>query len=243
MTIDWWTLGIQAVNVLVLIGLLGRFFWRPLSAMIDARRDAVRAQLEAVRRDREAAGAERERAAADRAALAAARDAALVQARAEAAREKAMLIGAAQAEADALVGAAAGRIDAEREAATATMQHQAVSLAIDVARRLAGRLDGAVVHAAFLQWLVDAIAGLPKETRAAVVTEDMVLEAIAATPLGDEGEALCRDRVARAFGGPVRLVFRTDPALVAGLELRGPHFVVANSWRADLEAIRRSLGG
>jgi F-type H+-transporting ATPase subunit b len=32
-----------------------------------------------------------------------------------------------------------------------------------------------------------------------------------------------------------------DPTLIAGLELRGPHFVVANSWRADLAKILADL--
>ena len=55
MTLDWWTLGIQAVNVTVLIWLLGRFFWRPMAAIIAERRavaerslaDAQRARAEA----------------------------------------------------------------------------------------------------------------------------------------------------------------------------------------------------
>ena len=38
MTIDWWTLGIQTVNVVILIWLLERFFWRPVAAMIEQRR-------------------------------------------------------------------------------------------------------------------------------------------------------------------------------------------------------------
>ena len=41
MTIDWWTLGIQTVNVIILIWLLGRFFWRPVAAMIEQRRAAA----------------------------------------------------------------------------------------------------------------------------------------------------------------------------------------------------------
>src|SRR5579862_8543742 len=41
MSVDWWTLAIQAVNVLVLIWLLGRFFWRPVAAMIEQRRLAA----------------------------------------------------------------------------------------------------------------------------------------------------------------------------------------------------------
>src|SRR3984957_4693009 len=38
MTLNWWTLGIQTVNVVILIWLLGRFFWRPVAAMIEQRR-------------------------------------------------------------------------------------------------------------------------------------------------------------------------------------------------------------
>src|SRR5580698_7878214 len=38
MTLSWWTLGIQTVNVVILIWLLGRFFWRPVAAMIEQRR-------------------------------------------------------------------------------------------------------------------------------------------------------------------------------------------------------------
>ena len=38
MTIDWWTLGIQTVNVVVLVWLLQHFFWRPVAAMIEQRR-------------------------------------------------------------------------------------------------------------------------------------------------------------------------------------------------------------
>ena len=45
MTIDWWALGIQAVNVLILIWLLGRFFWRPVAAMIEQRRAAAQSML------------------------------------------------------------------------------------------------------------------------------------------------------------------------------------------------------
>ena len=42
MTIDWWTLGIQTVNVVILVWLLGHFFWRPVAAMIEQRRAATR---------------------------------------------------------------------------------------------------------------------------------------------------------------------------------------------------------
>ena len=56
MPIDWWTLALQTVNVLILVWLLARFFCRPVAAMIVAKRqeqaskllaDAVAARQEA----------------------------------------------------------------------------------------------------------------------------------------------------------------------------------------------------
>ena len=45
MTIDWWTIGIQTVNVVILMWLLGKFFWRPVAGMIDQRRIAAQKTL------------------------------------------------------------------------------------------------------------------------------------------------------------------------------------------------------
>src|SRR5476651_2521037 len=64
MTIDWWTLGIQTVNVVILVWLLGRFFWRPVAFMIEQRRataERILADAEAKRIEATAALAEIER--------------------------------------------------------------------------------------------------------------------------------------------------------------------------------------
>ncbi|MGA2128834.1 MAG: ATPase, partial [Xanthobacteraceae bacterium] len=45
MTIDWWTLGIQTVNVVILVWLLERYFWRPVAAMIEQRRATAQRTL------------------------------------------------------------------------------------------------------------------------------------------------------------------------------------------------------
>ena len=36
--------------------------------------------------------------------------------------------------------------------------------------------------------------------------------------------------------------FRTDPACIAGIELHSPNTIMRNSWRADLDRIRKELG-
>jgi F-type H+-transporting ATPase subunit b len=50
-----------------------------------------------------------------------------------------------------------------------------------------------------------------------------------------------RERIAAAFGGGPVISFAIDPGLIAGLELRGPHLAVSNSWRADLARILTDL--
>ena len=47
MRIDWWTLGLQTFNVLVLVLILSRFLFRPVAAIIEERRVAA---VEAPRR-------------------------------------------------------------------------------------------------------------------------------------------------------------------------------------------------
>ena len=41
MKIDWWTLGLQAVNVLILVWLLSRFLFKPVAAIIAERQQAA----------------------------------------------------------------------------------------------------------------------------------------------------------------------------------------------------------
>ena len=46
MTLDFWGLGLQAVNVLILIWLLGRVFWRPVAAAIAQRQETAKSLID-----------------------------------------------------------------------------------------------------------------------------------------------------------------------------------------------------
>jgi F-type H+-transporting ATPase subunit b len=37
------------------------------------------------------------------------------------------------------------------------------------------------------------------------------------------------------------MTFKTDPALIAGIELHGPHFALSNSWCSDLAQILKDI--
>jgi F-type H+-transporting ATPase subunit b len=237
MTIDWWTLGFQTVNVVVLVWLLQRFFWRPVAAMIEQRRDTTRqalADAEATKGKATAALADIEK---TRAGFDKERDTILAAAHDAAEQAGTARLADAEKAVAALQSDAQAAIDTEQRAAEKSWTGYAGSLAIDIANRLAARLDGPAVRAAFLEWLIKAIATVPNAERKAVTA----LEAISATPLEQAEQEHASGRIAAAFGGHPSIAFRTDPALIAGLELHGPHLVVSNSWRADLTQILTDL--
>jgi F-type H+-transporting ATPase subunit b len=240
MTLDWWTLGIQTINVAILVWLLRRFFWRPVATMIEQRRAATRramAEAEVTRAQAAAALQEIEQ---TRAGIAKEREAVLAAARETAEQARAALLAEAARQVATLDATAHAAIERANEAAGDAWKERSARLAIAVAGQLAARLDGAKVRATFLDWLIEAIGALPNLTRQAVVASGAAVEVVSATPLDPAERKAVHDRIGEAFGGGVSIDFRTDPALIVGLELHGPHLLVNNSWRADLDRI---LGG
>jgi len=242
MTIDWWTLGFQAVNVIILVWLLGRFFWRPVAAIIEQRRATAQQNLaEAKTKLRQATdaltGIEDTRAGFDKE-----RGAIVAAARQAAEQARTTLLASAAKEATALIESARAAIERERDAAEKAWTERASRLAVAIAERLVGRLEGPAVRAAFLDWLLEEIRTLPDPLRSAVAGNGVVLETISATRIDPVEQDHYRQLIGAAFGVHPQITFKVDPAIIAGLELRGPHLVVNNSWRADLTRILAELG-
>lgn len=237
MTIDWWTLGPQTVNVLILIWLLGRFFWKPVDAMIEQRRVAAQKTLA----DADAKHAEAAAALADieqtRARFAQERDAILRAAQEAGEREHAARLQEATKEAVSLEAAAKTAIARGKDTVEKAWTERASHLAIAIARRLAARLDGPTVRTAFLDWLLKEIRNLPDTTRQAVAASGGVVEAVSAASLEPADQQRYGKLITEAFGASLPVAFKVEPDLIAGLELHAPHLVIANSWRADLNQI------
>ena len=217
MTIDWWTLGIQTVNVVILVWLLGRFFWRPVAAMIEQRRataQRILAEAEGKRSQATAALAEIER---TRAGFAQEREAILAAAHEAAEQARAARLEVAAKEAASLEAAARAAIEREKAEVDKAWAERASRLAVEIAERLVARLDGPAVRAAFLDWLLTEIRTLPDPVRQAVAANGVTLEAISATPLdaGRPGALPGADRrgVRRAIRrSPSRRILPSSPA-------------------------------
>jgi F-type H+-transporting ATPase subunit b len=133
------TLLIQAVNFLILIALLSRFLFRPLTGFMRERSEGIRKALDeaAVAREATARGQEQMRAEMQRMQ----REAALLreQAQRDAEVERQRLQAAAKAEADRLIAQARAEIAAETQRARASLRQEAVDLSLAAAERLLGR--------------------------------------------------------------------------------------------------------
>jgi len=241
MQIDWWTLGLQAVNALVLIWLLARFLFRPVVDAIAARQQAAGELLADAQAAKAAAENEREQAAAEAARLAARRSEALKAAEAEAATAKSALLAAAQADADKLRAAAKAEIEAERRTEAQAAEDRAGRLAVDIAGKLLDRLPREARVAAFIDGIATGLAQLPEGTRASLGADGTSVRLTAARAVTPQEVEACRKALVGVLGHPVLLEVAVEPELIAGLELEAPHAVVRNSFRADLIRLRSAL--
>jgi F-type H+-transporting ATPase subunit b len=239
MSFDPWTLGFQAVNVLVLVWLLQRFFWKPVAAAIAARQIAATTLLEQAEADRSAAKAALDALASTRAGLSADADALLAAARQDADTARDAVLAKARAEADSLHDTAKTARVRAAETLKASAMADAQGLALIVAGRLLARLPPAAIDAAFLGWLVDGIKALSAAEREALAGAP--LDVISATPQDSGAQDDIAQAITAALGQPATLTFRTDPDLIAGHELHSPHFILRNSWAADLVRIKAAL--
>lgn len=241
MHIDWWTLGLQAVNALVLIWLLAHFLYRPVVDAIAARQKAAGQLLTDAQTAKAAAEAERQKAAEETAHLVEHRSAAFEAAEAEAAAEKAALAAAAKADADKLRAAAKIEIEAARRSEAEAGEDRAAQLAVDIAAKLLDRLPQEARIAAFIDGLATGLAKLPDGTRASLGTGGAAIRLTFARAASPQEVEACRQALAKVLGHPVLVEVSVDPELIAGIELEAPHAVVRNSFRADLVRLKSEL--
>ena len=238
MQIDWWTLGLQTFNVVILIALLSRLLFRPVAAMVAARQQAARdllAQAEAVR---QAAESERQQAASERQAQLAGRDALLASASAEAAQQRDALLADAQQRAEQLRREAQDALARERQQQQARLEQQAGELALSIAARLLQRLPP-VENGHFLQGIGQALAALPAAQQAGFSARPVQLRS--ARPLTAAEQDQCIVALQQVLGSRPQLVFSVEPALLAGLELDDGQTLLRNHLAADLAHLQQEL--
>jgi len=238
MHIDWWTLALQTVNVLILIWLLSRFLYRPLLALLERRRAAAGAMLTDAKKARAEAQAIRAEAEAVRSGILADRERLVHESHAAAQAQAATELAQAAERIAKLRAEAAAEIARGEAAAASLLTERARELALDIAQRLLARLPPAAALTAFLDGLCAEIGKLAPGLSPGA---GEAIEITTAAPLTPADEEMIRAALAAAFGAPHPFSWRADPAVIAGIELRTPHALICNSFRADLTRISQEL--
>jgi F-type H+-transporting ATPase subunit b len=244
MHFDWWTLSLQTVNVLVLIWILARFFFRPIAEIVAKRQEETKklfADAGAARKDAANARADAEKA---RAEIGAARDKLLAEAQKSAQMEKSKLLEQASQEIAKLRRESEAAIGRDRAALEQQIIDHANELSIEIASRLLERLPPDIASEAFLAGLCREVRALSPEARsnfASATATGHPIEVVTPAPLSDKEVEQFRSALKEAFGFELPLSFRNDPALRAGVDLHGHNVIIRNSWHADLDRIREEL--
>jgi F-type H+-transporting ATPase subunit b len=240
MRIDWWTLALQTINVLILIGILSRFLFRPIVGVIEARRAAAAKLLTDAEVEKNEAIAARKAAEGEAASIAAGRDEVLRQATVDAEAQRAAALASARAEIEHLRAAAEAERRGARATAAAAESDHAAELAVDIAGKLIARLPDSARVDGFIDGLAGALASLPESSRDGIGGASTP-RLIAPRELTPEEAQSCREAFARALGRPLDFAVAIDPDIIAGLELEASHAIVRNSLRSDLSRIVEEL--
>jgi F-type H+-transporting ATPase subunit b len=240
MSIDWWTLGLQAINALVLVWILARYLFRPVSAIIAERKDAAQAELRRAAKAMEKAEAAKSAADAERAAFARELSDLQEKARYEAEEIKRQMRLSAEQEAAQIRQDAAKAVDQMQKDARHQMGEEAATLAVQIARKLLTRLPQEAQVSEFSTGLAEALAALPDATRSRIGAKGPVAVR-APRALTQEETAKLRGDISGALGRDVQVAITVDPSLIAGFELDAQTATVRNHLAADLMQIKEEL--
>jgi F-type H+-transporting ATPase subunit b len=243
MHVNGWTFALQVVNFLILVWLLNRFLYQPLTRSIDHRRQQIEDVLES------AAGREQDAQQHQRtyeallAGIDAERQRLLAGAKAEAEEECRRLLALARAQADETKAAMWRKAESERNAMAAAISDWAIETAITLSGRLLSDLSPEAPTDLFLARTLRELHALPagrRDNLRSGLAAGARLVVATAQPLDDVSMARWQNLLRAEFelGRPVQVGFATDPSLVAGVELRFPDAVVAHSWRDALQSAR-----
>jgi F-type H+-transporting ATPase subunit b len=242
---NWWTLGFQTVNFLVLVWLLQHFLYLPVREIMARRKGEIdrayakaaagEAAAESARREFETMRADAAKAAAKM----------IDEAKEASTRERNTILAQARADAENVATAARERIAREREEAGRQLRERIARLGVEVAAALVRQ---SVSNNGATPLLADRalrmLEEMPPEERqrmAADLGASSTLELASAAPLSDAQVESCTRRIAAAFGHEVPIEFIQDADLIAGVELRLPHAVVNCSWKQSLAQALKTL--
>lgn len=223
MQIDWLTVAAQIVNFLVLVWLLQRFLYLPITRAMAQREARIESRLAAARAAREEAEAEGRRLREEQKTLAASRTETLDEARREAVALRARLEKDIREEIEAKRRTWQAHLADEREAFTARLRQRAGHQVIDIVSRVLRDYAGSDLAAQVAGTFADRLAGLGADERERLVRAAGRAEGPARVESGVALEPGVRRQITRTVhecvGRDIDVEYLEDADLLLGMRL------------------------
>jgi F-type H+-transporting ATPase subunit b len=246
MLIDWFTVGAQALNFIILVWLLKRFLYGPILDAVDAREKRIAAELADADAKKAEAQKERDEFQHKNEAFEEQRAALVAKATEEANAERQRLLGEARQAADALSAkrqeALANDARNLNQAIGLRVQKEVFALARQALTDLAGSSLEERMSDVFIRRLQEldgaAKAGLAQALKTA--SDPAIVRS--AFDLPAEQRGAIQKALNETFSAEIRVRFETAPDLVGGIELTTNGLKIAWSIADYLTSLERGVG-
>ena len=223
MLIDWFTVGAQALNFIILVWLMKRFLYKPILDAIDARERRIATELAEADKKEAAAQSDRDELRQKNEAFDQQRVALLAKATTDADAERRQLLDSARAAADALTAAHRQTMAGDAKNVNRDLRKRVQAEVFAVARRTLADLATAELEASVCELFIvrlQALEGPAKEDLAAALKASHSGALVrTAFELPTAQRAAVQRAVNDTFAISAALHYEVVPELVSGIEL------------------------
>jgi len=244
--IDWFTIGAQAVNFLVLVWLLKRFLYKPILDAIDAREDRIAAEIADADEKQAEARKERDEFREKNEAFDQQRASLLLEATDEVSAERQRLLDEARAEADATTAQRREALKREQQNLNDEITRRTREEVFAVARKTLTDLAGASLEERMSGVFTRRLRELNGEAKthfaAGLMAEPGSAIIRSAFEMPSEQQEEIRRAISETFTVEINVQFETAPELISGIELTANGHKVAWSIADYLGSLNKSVG-
>jgi F-type H+-transporting ATPase subunit b len=221
--LDWFTFFAQVANFVILVALLRRFLYRPVSAAIDRRQREIGERVDAAEEERRAAREEADQLRRQQEQLAERRSELVAAAEEEVKDVRTRLLEEARKEADQARQEWQRAVAREQEAVLSELRERAVSEMYASLRVAMSDLAGGELEDRIVEVLLQRLADLGEDERAKLVSAARTAEGrvtvASRSPLSEETRERLEEALGRVIGRTPLVRYQTGESVVSGVEI------------------------
>lgn len=245
MLIDWYTVGAQIINFVILVWLLKRFLYRPILRAIDAREERIANNLSEAKEIRAKAESEREEFEKKNAKLDRKREERLEQVAEEAKQKRRRLMEAARRAAEQLRDKQIEALRREQENLSQDIVRKTRSEVLAISRQALKDLANQSLETAMTEIFIDRLCTLDEADREQLA-EDLAgareeIRLRSAFPVPEEQQKRLREALTETLDKKISVHFESAPEIIGGIELVGGGHKLGWSIEEYLQALEKHL--